>query len=390
MDRYQRLFGDSDMRSVLAAIMSISVVGIGLGLSGPLLAILMEQDGLSSTLIGTNTAVAGLAAVVAVPFVTMLSVRIGVVNALVLNVLLAAACLLSFYVTDPLPWWFLLRFLFSMALAMIFVLSEFWINTAASEQNRGFILGIYGTVLSLGLTIGPGIITVTGVQGFLPFAIGGIVICCASIPVLIAKSGQPIMDQSEKTPSIVPYMTMVPLATGAVFVFGAVEGAEIALLAVFGIRAGFGEADAAGLLVVLGLGHVCCQIPLGVWSDRVKDRRIILLLCGIVGALGSLLFPVFASSPYLLYITIFFYGGIIGGMYTVGLAHLGSRLTGTDLAQANAAFVMCYAIGMFIGPQFVGISMDLYGTYGFGWGLFVFFAAYLVLYVIRVNSRRSG
>ena len=51
MNGYQRLFGESDMRSVLAAIVSISVVGIGLGLSGPLLSLLMEQDGLSSTIL---------------------------------------------------------------------------------------------------------------------------------------------------------------------------------------------------------------------------------------------------------------------------------------------------------------------------------------------------
>ncbi len=390
MSRYQKLFGDSDMRPILAAIISISVVGMGLGLSGPLLSLLMEQDGLSSTMIGANTSVAGLAAMMAVPFVTATAMRIGVANTLILNIVLSSFFLLIFYFTDPVPFWFLLRFLFSMTLTMTFVLSEFWINAAAAEESRGFVLGVYGTLLSIGLTVGPAIITITGIGGFLPFAIGGLIIICAVIPVTAAQSHQPVMDRTEKTPSIIPYLTMVPLATGAGFVFGAVDQAETALLPVFGVKAGFSDVDATGLLVILGLGHVFGQIPLGIWSDRVKDRRTILLVCTLIGIAVSLLVPVLVHSPFLLYATIFAYGSIIGGMYTVGLAHLGSRLAGADLAQANAAFVMCYAFGMLIGPQLVGLSMDFFGLYGFGWGLCCFFLFYLAIYVVRVNLRPSG
>jgi hypothetical protein len=67
------------------------------------------------------------------------------------------------------------------------------------------------------------------------------------------------------------------------------------------------------------------------------------------------------------------------GLYTVGLAHLGSRLTGRDLASANAAFVLCYGIGMLAGPQAIGLGMDLFGTHGFAHVLAVFFVAYLVV-----------
>ncbi|MEL7429120.1 MAG: MFS transporter, partial [Pseudomonadota bacterium] len=60
-------FEGADMRSVWAAIAAISIVGTGLGLSGPLVSLLMERDGYSSSIIGANTAVAGIAAIVAVP-----------------------------------------------------------------------------------------------------------------------------------------------------------------------------------------------------------------------------------------------------------------------------------------------------------------------------------
>ena len=48
------------------------------------------------------------------------------------------------------------------------------------------------------------------------------------------------------------------------------------------------------------------------------------------------------------------WGGSVAGLYTVGLSHLGSRLSGSDLAAANAAFVFCYAVGTVAGPQAIG------------------------------------
>jgi hypothetical protein len=78
------------------------------------------------------------------------------------------------------------------------------------------------------------------------------------------------------------------------------------------------------------------------------------------------------------------WGGCVSGMYTVGLTHLGSRLTGSDLVSANAAFIFCYAIGTISGPQIVGVSMDLNGTNGFAWALAAFFAFYVVLSIARL------
>ena len=54
------------------------------------------------------------------------------------------------------------------------------------------------------------------------------------------------------------------------------------------------------------------------------------------------------------------------------------------LASANAAFVLCYGVGMVLGPQAIGIGMDLFGPNGFGWTLALFFAAYIALVCGRI------
>lgn len=122
--------------SIAAAITCVAVVGIGLSLTIPLLSIEMERMGASSTLIGINTAVAGLAAILTVPFVPRLAARLGVVRLLVLAIATGAACLVAFKLLPGIAWWFALRFVFSTSLGALFVLSEFWINAAAPGAAR--------------------------------------------------------------------------------------------------------------------------------------------------------------------------------------------------------------------------------------------------------------
>ena len=86
---------------------------------------------------------------------------------------------------------------------------------------------------------------------------------------------------------------------------------------------------------------------------------------------------------------LFVWGGVVAALYTIGLAHLGSRLTGRELASANAAFVLCYGLGMLVGPQVIGIGMDLFGPDGFNYSLALFFALYIALAVARIAARPS-
>ena len=88
-----------------------------------------------------------------------------------------------------------------------------------------------------------------------------------------------------------------------------------------------------------------------------------------------------ASNWMLLAVILLFWGGCVSGMYTVGLSHLGTRLTGSDLVAANAAFVFCYAIGMVLGPPTVGTAMDIASPSGFAWAIAFFFSCRFILYV---------
>lgn len=376
--------------SLIAAIAAITAVGIAIGLGLPLLSIIMEKRGISSTLIGLNSAMAGIASMAAAAVTAKIAHRFGVATTMLWAILFAALSALGFYYIENFWLWFPLRVVFHGAITLLFVLSEFWINATAPPSRRGLVLGIYGTVLSLGFAAGPLLFSVLGSDGILPFAFGAGVILLAAVPIFLARNENPVLDEKPEL-HFMRYIFLVPTATAAVFVFGAVESGGLSLFPIYGTRSGFSESQAALLLTVMGIGNVIFQIPLGMLSDRIADRRNLLALMTVIGFVGALCLPLLQGQWMLMAIILLFWGGCVSGLYTVGLSHLGSRLTGADLAAANAAFIFCYAVGTVAGPQTIGAAMDIAGNDGFAWAIAGFFGLYVLLSVVRIvfNPKRT-
>lgn len=369
--------------SLVAAISSISAVGIAIGLGLPLFSIILEKRGISSSLIGLNTAMAGLAAMIAAPITTRLAHQFGVATTMMWAVVLSAVSAVGFYYATDFWMWFPLRLVFHGATTTLFILSEFWINAASPPSRRGFVLGLYATVLSVGFAAGPLIFSAVGSEGILPFLIGACAILLAAVPIFIARYESPVLEEKPEL-HFMRYVFLVPTATAAVFIFGAVEAGGLALFPIYAVRSGFTESHAALLLTMMGIGNVIFQIPLGLLSDKLRDKRPLLTGMAAMGLLGSLILPWMMQDWLVVATLLLFWGGCVSGLYTVGLSHLGSRLTGPDLAAANAAFVFCYAIGTVAGPQAIGTSIDALGKDGFAWAIAGFFGLYVLLSVVRV------
>lgn len=372
--------------SITAAISSITVVGVGISLSIPLLAMELEQRGVSSTWIGVNTAVAGVATILTAPFVPMLVRRLGMRALLVGAILLAASALLGFKAAPAFAMWFPLRFAFGAALCVLFAASEFWINTLAPPHRRGLVMGIYATALSLGAALGPAILSLLGTSGWPPYVAGAVVLCLGAVPVLLARGITPRIHEDDHH-GVLTFVRRSPSAVLAALVFGAIETAVMTFLPLYGLRLGLTETNASLLLTAAVLGNVAFQIPIGLISDKV-DRRILLFACALAGAVGAFTLPFVPVSGPLFLAMIFLATGVVGSLYTVGLAHLGERFHGADLAAANAAFVMLYSVGLIAGPPVAGFGMNLYNPYGFAFVISGMLAVYALVVAVRLAGRK--
>ncbi|MEM8852755.1 MAG: MFS transporter [Pseudomonadota bacterium] len=371
----------------LAAVISgITGVGLALSLSLPLLSIVLDSRGIPPWLVGVNTATAGIAAICILPFVTGLARRFGTAPLIIAAFCTMAVTLMGFYYVEAFWLWFPMRFIFSAAVTMIFALTEFWINSLAPERRRGLIVGVYTAFLSIGISIGPIILAIVGTEGIMPFLIGSGALLLAAIPVTRVRDQQPELPDGGRV-NLLYFVFTAPLALFAALVFGAVESGGTAILPLYGTGIGLSGEQAVILVSAIAAGNVLSQIPIGYLADRV-NRRLLLIGSAAIGAVGAAAIPFVSGSFIALLAVLFVTGGIVAGLYTIGLTHLGARYRGSELASANAAFVMMYAVGMLVGPIALGGGLDLYEPHGFAIAIAAIFAIYVAMAFVRIG--RSG
>ena len=372
-------------RSLVAVIASVSAIGMTIGLVMPVLAFNLEARGTPTFLVGLMAAMPPIAILVCGPFLPALVRRLGALPSLYVGTAISLAALLLFPVFTSLPAWFVLRFIMGAGIALGWVVSEVWINAVATDSNRGLVIGIYGAVLAGGLGTGPLVVALVGTEGALPFLVGGAMLGASALPLLLATGIAPALRDPTPGP-LLHAIRRAPSAMTAALVNGATFSTQFSLLPIYGLHSGLSEQGSGALLTALMVGNIGLQIFLGRLVDRWGPHRL-LMLCGAATAIGAVALPFVMHSAALAWALLFVWGGLTGGVYTIGLTLVGRRFTRTELAGASTAFVMLFEIGSLAAPPLAGAAMDLWDPHGM---LLLIGLPGLALAVIAAVRARGG
>lgn len=351
-------------RVALAAVFSSSLgVGLIFGFQPPLIALVLSRAGSSGFAIGAVTAASLIAVILLGPFYPLVIGRLGLKRCVLAGVGSAALILLLMPAWPGVGSWFCLRFLTGCALGLSWISSEVWLNAMSGADTRGTVMGIYGTVFSVGTMAGPALLEFTGTRGWQPFAAGAVCLILTLLP--LAVLGQVRSGEQEFTPmrKLGGAIRGAPVVMLAALVAGLVESADLTLLPLFGVHAGFPDRKALLLVTVFMAGNVVLQAPIGLLADRF-GRRFMLGLCAFLSGMGPLLLQPWLATPLLLWPLLFLWGGTLYAFYSQGVALLGGEFSTAELPTANTLFVMVYCLGGVIGPSVGGMSMDAWPRHG--------------------------
>jgi MFS family permease len=348
----------------LAAVFSSSLgVGLIFGFQPPLIALVLSRSGSSSFAVGAVTAASLIAVIVLGPFYPAAIARLGLKVCIVTGVCCSALVLVVMPVWPDVGCWLALRFLTGCALGLSWIASEVWLNCISDDEPRGTVMGVYGTVFSAGVMTGPALLEWTGTHGSLPFAVGSFCLLLTLLPLALMPRVRASVQAFTPMRDLGATVRGAPVVMVAALVAGLIESAELTLLPLFGVHAGFTERAALLLVTVFMAGNVVLQVPIGMLADR-SGRRLMLGVCALLSAIGPLLLLPWLETPALLWPLIFVWGGTLYAFYSQGVALLGQEYSAAELPTANTVFVMVYCLGGVIGPSVGGLAMDLWPDHG--------------------------
>jgi MFS family permease len=370
---------------VLSAVFSTSLgVGLIFGFQPPLIALILSRLGYSSFAIGAVTAASLIAVILCGPFYPRIIVRLGLKRCIVSGILFAAGILLLMPLCPSVPVWLALRFIAGCALGLVWIASEIWMNSASGTESRGTVMGVYGTVFSIGIVAGPILLEFTGTQGAKPFVIGAACLILTLLPLGVLRQVTSAAQEFTPLRGLSGALKTAPIVMLAALVAGLVESADLTLLPLFGLHSGLDERAALLLVAVFMAGNVVLQVPIGLLADRY-GRKTLLAACAATSCIGPLLLQRCLGTPLLLWPLLFIWGGTLYAFYSQGVALLGEEFAVENLPSANTLFVMVYCLGGVIGPSTGGIAMDLWPNRGLP--ILLSGAALLMLGGLAMNRR---
>jgi MFS family permease len=382
---FETLTARQRVQSLSAVIATAIGVGTAVGAVVPLVSLSLERDGYSAALIGINTLMFPVGVIAFSAFVPRLVARLGMLKAMCLGMVATAALMQLFPLIHDFYAWCIIRFFIGIMGSVHWVASETWINLIATDRNRSRVMALYATVMALGFVCGPVMLTLTGIDGWIPFAAVSAATLVGLVPLLFAQQVAPNIAPRHSG-GLRHVIAAAPTVMLAALVAGFVDSGLFSLIPVYEVRAGFAREVAALSLSVFMAGNLLLQLPLG-WLADHTSRRAVLLGSGVIVVLGAILYPLLLGAGPWLWVMLFFWGGVSWGIYTLGLALMAERFTPANMAGANAAFVMMYEFGSISGPVSAGFAMDMWHRVGMPLAIGLAASALVLFGVFRVSRR---
>jgi MFS family permease len=375
-------------RDFLALILSVAVVGLGLGATIPLTALALTQAGRGSDIVGIMTAMQAGGGLAIAPFASRIATRHGARETIVGTVIVAALATIAMQFSGNLWLWAVLRFLCGAALMLLFTIGEAWVTQLADDSTRGRVVAIYATNFTLFQMTGPVLVSVIGDWQAARFAVCGAIFLLALPALAMIRVSPHALDSDEvghggaDWRQVVPRMPALIVGTGFFALFDTLALSLMPLFAMsHGIAANVGVLFASAIL----LGDTTMQFPIGWLADRV-GRAKVHAGAGVVVALSLPLLPWAVNHPWICWPLLFVTGAAAGSVYTLSIVACGERFRGAALVTATAMVGASWSVASFGGPIIAGTLMERVGANAL---IAVLFAAVMAfLAAARWEARR--
>ena len=348
--------------TLIAAIATIACCDIAMGLTFQLLPLLMEARKVPTWIMGLNAAMGPIGILLAGPFLPRVIAKIGSKRTVAIVIVAIILGLAAFQVFPSIAAWFVIRFFFGIAAGTLFTISEAWILTATDDNNRGRIMGLYTTILSVSFAVGPAIIPFTGINGRTPWVIGMVCVAMSALPLIFVSVSETAYHD-EHGGSFRRFITKAPLllfAVGAVTIFDSIL---LSFFPIFGLRSGLSLQTTSWVLGAGIIGNTLFQLPVGMLVD--KWSRMGVVIWSSIITIITCIALIWAVNTWAIWPVVIIMASAAFSVYTVSLVVMGDTFKGPDLIAGSAAFSAMWGIGGLVGPPIAGAAIDLFGINAF-------------------------
>ncbi|RFZ88256.1 MFS transporter [Shinella sp. WSJ-2] len=375
----------STIRPLIPLLLTAGILIGGNGLQGTFIALRASQEGFSTATIGFVGAGYSIGFAIGCIYVTRVLRAIGHIRTFSAMAAIASASAIAMVLLiDPLMW-FVMRIVAGICFASLFATVESWLNASVTNANRARTLSIYRLVDLGSVTAAQYLIPGIGIGGFELFAIVAMALSLSLVPISLADRSSPTVPEAIRF-DVKKLWNISPLATVGCIVVGLTNAAFRNLGPIYAHDIGLSVTAIASFMSAGIVGGVVLQYPLGIYSDRL-DRRLIILVATLGSALAALYLAFFAGgNEWRNFVGIFIFGAFAMPLYSLCSAHANDHAGDGEHALVSAGMLFFWSCGAIIGPLFASVLLQVFGPQA----LFLYTAVILVAFMFYTALRMSA
>lgn len=372
---------------ILVAIVSIS--GFSQGMLLPLIAVVFEQDGVSSALNGLSATGLYVGTLVIAPFMEPYLRKFGYKPLILMGGGLVIVSLFLFTLWKSVLFWFLLRMLIGVGDQALHFSTQTWITSTSPQHRLGRNIAIYGMSFSVGFGAGPLFVPMVKVFEALPFIVSGMLCLMAWSLVFLLKNDFPEVTGSVMTAkgTITRFKAAIVIAWVAFLPplgYGFLEASLNAIYPVYALRQSIDVALVSIMLAAFSAGAIATQLPLGSLSDRIGRQKVLLL--ALTG--GALVFSVASMYESNAWLTVGLFavaGMFVGSTFSLGISYMADLMPKELLPTGNLLCGIAFSVGSLAGPTMGGLFIQYAGNLSF----LLLIASILLIIAIPIAVKKT-
>ncbi|WP_343563641.1 MFS transporter [Kiloniella sp. b19] len=350
------------IRDTWAILLGVAFMMLGNGLQGSALGLRADLAGLDTFVTGIVMTGYFMGYFIGSLTTPNLLAKVGHVRVFAAFASLASVANLLFPIyTDPV-FWFFARVITGISFSALYIVVESWLNESSTNENRGQILSIYMILSYGGLSLSQLLLNVGPVEDYILFVIMSVLVSLALVPTSLTATRVPNFEAPSPV-SIVRLWRISPLGLTASLNSGLSISAILGVGAVYANQVGMKTSDVALFILLMNMGGLVFQYPIGKLSDTM-DRRQVTVVLFFASAILAFACHKLASADATLWFlgAAFVFGGTALPIYSLSIAHTNDHLDSSEIVNATAALIKVNAVGTILGPLLVSGAMSYLGT----------------------------
>lgn len=373
---------------ILVTIVSIS--GFSQGMLLPLISVIFESDGVSSTLNGLNATGLYIGTLLISPFIEKPLRKFGYKPIIIVGGSIVFISLFMFPLWQNVMFWFILRMMIGIGDHCLHFATQTWLTSTARPESIGKTMSIYGLSFGVGFAVGPLMVNLVKISETLPFIVSSVLCLIAWSFVFFVRNEKPeaLKGDSNETNSINRYKLSFKYAWVAFlppFVYGVLETSLNSLFPVYALRKDFDISMVSIILAAFSIGGIITQVPVGMLGDKIGRRKIILItfLGGTVFfGVGSL----FEHSEIIIAAVFLLAGMFLGSMFSLGITYMAELTPKILLPTGNMLCGIFFSVGSLMGPTIGGLYLQYVKEFSFL--LFIAFILLVMFLIVLLFGKR--